>query len=448
MNASIQDIVILNAEIIGNSHVGILVGSTMLPSNGNTISNVVILGSDVKGDKYVGGVVGSIYTGKNLLYQGSVAHNVYNNIIKGCNVNAIVQANDCAGGLIGLATGGWYNWYESSYSWGRGTGDEYILSLFDNYSDCIIQSKGKAGGIIAYTEGWYWVNTDSYRRHWLELMFKIERNISTGSIKGSGSVCGIVGSIQPAFDNEEYFSTTILQNNIAAIDTICNTENKLYRITHRPYPNNYAFVNTIGLFNSSSISFEDDDFNGLSYGLKTLKRKTTYEGMGFDFNNQWRMIEGETFPYNINQSTPPEIISFESGTKSRIIGKSDKDGTIYVFVNGTMFESPIIDGQWQVNLGNIALGTKAKVSARTDMAMPSICICSYAKQNLPVEPDLFGGDANGDGTVDAADVVSIINYILGKPSSSFNEKNADINGDGQILVDDAVGTVNKIMSNQ
>lgn len=170
--------------------------------------------------------------------------------------------------------------------------------------------------------------------------------------------------------------------------------------------------------------------------------------MGFDFNNQWRMIEGETFPYNINQSTPPEIISFESGTKSRIIGKSDKDGTIYVFVNGTMFESPIIDGQWQVNLGNIALGTKAKVSARTDMAMPSICICSYAKQNLPVEPDLFGGDANGDGTVDAADVVSIINYILGKPSSSFNEKNADINGDGQILVDDAVGTVNKIMSNQ
>lgn len=63
-------------------------------------------------------------------------------------------------------------------------------------------------------------------------------------------------------------------------------------------------------------------------------------------------------------------------------------------------------------------------------------------------PDFLYGDANGDGAVDAADVVSIINYILGKPSSSFNNKNADTNGDGQILVDDAVGTVNLIMSNQ
>ena len=74
----------------------------------------------------------------------------------------------------------------------------------------------------------------------------------------------------------------------------------------------------------------------------------------------------------------------------------------------------------------------------------------YASANAPeiIEPEPIFGDANGDEAVDAADVVSIVNYILGKPSSSFNDKNADTNGDGQILVDDAVGTVNKIMNNQ
>ena len=65
-----------------------------------------------------------------------------------------------------------------------------------------------------------------------------------------------------------------------------------------------------------------------------------------------------------------------------------------------------------------------------------------------VTPSVLTGDSNSDSVVDAADVVCTTNYILGKPSSSFNEKNADVNIDGQILIDDAVGTVNIIMNEQ
>ena len=51
----------------------------------------------------------------------------------------------------------------------------------------------------------------------------------------------------------------------------------------------------------------------------------------------------------------------------------------------------------------------------------------------------------GDGTVDVADVVAIVNKILEKPGENFNEMTADVNGDGVIDVSDVVGVVNIIL---
>jgi hypothetical protein len=56
------------------------------------------------------------------------------------------------------------------------------------------------------------------------------------------------------------------------------------------------------------------------------------------------------------------------------------------------------------------------------------------------------GDANGDGVVDVADVVAIVNYILEKPSDNFDFKAADVNGDGNVDVGDVVAVVNIILT--
>ena len=55
------------------------------------------------------------------------------------------------------------------------------------------------------------------------------------------------------------------------------------------------------------------------------------------------------------------------------------------------------------------------------------------------------GDANGDGTVNAADIVEVVNYIMGHPSDKFNEGAADANGDGTVNAADIVTIVNIIM---
>ena len=55
------------------------------------------------------------------------------------------------------------------------------------------------------------------------------------------------------------------------------------------------------------------------------------------------------------------------------------------------------------------------------------------------------GDVNDDGKVTIADIIEIVNYIMGSPSNKFNEKSADVNGDDKVNADDIVQLV-KIMS--
>ena len=99
-----------------------------------------------------------------------------------------------------------------------------------------------------------------------------------------------------------------------------------------------------------------------------------------------------------------------------------------------------------MTLGKTTEGTEAYVSAVTEGKMPSVFV--RTKAVTVTVPDRVSGDANGDGVVDSADVTAIINFILGKPSTSFNKENADVTGDGEILIDDAVQTVQLIMNAQ
>ena len=48
------------------------------------------------------------------------------------------------------------------------------------------------------------------------------------------------------------------------------------------------------------------------------------------------------------------------------------------------------------------------------------------------------GDVNEDGFVNIADVVAIVNHILGTENGKFNELIADVNGDGSITIADVV----------
>ena len=56
------------------------------------------------------------------------------------------------------------------------------------------------------------------------------------------------------------------------------------------------------------------------------------------------------------------------------------------------------------------------------------------------------GDVNGDGEVNVADIVEIVNYIMEKPSAIFRQAAADVNGDNEVNVADIVQVVNMILA--
>lgn len=74
-----------------------------------------------------------------------------------------------------------------------------------------------------------------------------------------------------------------------------------------------------------------------------------------------------------------------------------------------------------------------------------LLLMSIATMNVSAKTVALVGDANGDGVVDIADGVSIVNYITGKPCSPFHADRADVDGDGVIDIADAVGIINIVI---
>ena len=59
--------------------------------------------------------------------------------------------------------------------------------------------------------------------------------------------------------------------------------------------------------------------------------------------------------------------------------------------------------------------------------------------------DYKKGDVNGDGDVDIADAVCIVNHVVGKPTPTFITAAVDVNNDGDIDIADAVRIVNLVV---
>ena len=57
------------------------------------------------------------------------------------------------------------------------------------------------------------------------------------------------------------------------------------------------------------------------------------------------------------------------------------------------------------------------------------------------------GDVNGDGSIDVADVTSLIAKVLGNPVGIFHSENADLNDDGIFDVSDVIALIKLVLNN-
>ena len=96
----------------------------------------------------------------------------------------------------------------------------------------------------------------------------------------------------------------------------------------------------------------------------------------------------------------------------------------------------LTEGSHQLTVSSVKLGTAGMVDKSSTVATQT---AEFQVQNILL------GDVNGDGSIDVLDVVSLVNYIIGKNPSSFHLESADVNVDNSIDVLDVVLLVNIII---
>ena len=118
--------------------------------------------------------------------------------------------------------------------------------------------------------------------------------------------------------------------------------------------------------------------------------------------------------------------------------RADGKSLFITFYDGSKKEFPLSKSP-KITMGNDKLNVKCGDTTH------SYELWHVTKFTYGATTSQLSGDANGDGTVDAADVVAIVDNILGKTSADFNGTAADVNGDGTINAADAIGIVNIIL---
>ena len=436
--ATIKNVCLVNPVIYGGSSVGAICGEVYAHTV-SFISNNICIGGSVNGGSYVGGIIGRTYSGTD--YTSNTSNYSIDYYIQGNYSSSIIHGKTYCGGIAGEVE----SWYLRYYSAGTYTvyadfNLRLTANVIDNHFAGTIYADDFAGGIVGQL-----IDSGSIPNSRLSnyLRFSVMRNLTGGSVFCNGAVGGIVSNYvgYSYGENEE-----VLINNVCYADTLSG--NSIYGISPKSFQNN-AIISTIAFINSTNyktVEWEESGMNGSALGMRMLKRKNTYSGMGFDFLKQWNIVEEASFPFNKYQSEPGKIEEFVAGNRAKISGTANGPGKVFVIINNNCEKTPLVDGKWELTTGKIQPGEIAKVAIVSDGMMPSLFVEATAT-TAPLPPPTFG-DANGDGVVDSADVTAIINYILGKPSSSFNKENADVTGDGEILIDDAVQTVQMIMDAQ
>jgi hypothetical protein len=137
-------------------------------------------------------------------------------------------------------------------------------------------------------------------------------------------------------------------------------------------------------------------------------------------------------PYIIKPALDVEVpFSFNSVSLTANAG-SDSYGS-YRFL-GTFAPQTVTGGQWEMENGRWVevsdndaqqlKGFRAYFTSETS-SRPLLAIDSW-----------LTGDANGDGSINVADITAMVNHLQGLPQKAFTTKNADMNGDGAITQED------------
>lgn len=359
---------------------------------------------DISGTQYVGGLIGAVLntveapvlhtyeTRSSSDYRSSSHYDWYiEKIINGSSVTKSV--NNCTaignvtgksnvGGLIGSETTA--DGYTSStnkingyvfegttclgfsYKYYTYTRNTTSLNLTNSYYSGTIHGTDNVGGLYGHKSGG-----------------TIQNNYSYANLYGSSNVAGVVGYVSDGKINNSSNTTTI-KSNVANNPIISATSANIGRV----YGNidnsctvigalgsaegNRALVQTKLILQGVVQEVEDNLQEGTSIGPSLLKLKATYVSMGWNFDENWDILETECYPYKKYQAAPPVIGSNLVSQATSISGKSINGGTVYLYYKDRDAVSTECEGyQWTFTTEPLQSGAQVQIYADVEGMTPS-----------------------------------------------------------------------------
>lgn len=191
--------------------------------------------------------------------------------IQGCKVNATIESEDAAGGIIGIIYPGI---------------DTQTIDIFSEVHDCSVSGhiKGQnAGGIVGSSKA-----------------IKIYNNLVTADVEGTNAG-GVLGG---RYDGLYQGQTSITKNVIASVQI--KGAQRVGRVTgiNEATCGNIGTQSTNYVINGLSVyldgqkqTISDNPQNGEICGKSVLAESATYEALGWDMKKTWGMSSVTDLPY-------------------------------------------------------------------------------------------------------------------------------------------------------
>lgn len=223
-----------------------------------TITNLGIEGAHFVGNANVGGIVGRMYGG----------------ITANCaTLNSYIEGRDHVGSIAGEI-----NNTQDGETYNGGT-------VSNCFADAVIKSRQfQAGGMI----GTITCGT-------------VENNLFTGTVDDRGCATGMVALV----DRND--APSIIRNNVVAASHLYGDVQRIVNTAGRDkaqLENNYVLNTTYCGANAKNAGVMENatdasSANGANAELDQLRSQSFYEGLGFDFADAWKFLdgaEGKTYP--------------------------------------------------------------------------------------------------------------------------------------------------------
>lgn len=170
---------------------------------------------------------------------------------------------------------------------------------------------------------------------------EIQKCYAYANVVGEENVGGLFGCIKGLQGGE--YGTITLKSSVAINTSVNASKSNAGRIYGYKADEN-AIIGALGTadgnlsLNKTSVvlsgvvqSVTDDLQNGTAIGQSMLKLKATYVAKGWNFDNDWQILDTECYPYMRYQAAPPVIESKVVSGSTSINGKSFDGGTVHLF---------------------------------------------------------------------------------------------------------------------